>query len=148
MNGVHSRTLNHRNVSTLEAKTATRTPRLHNGIVGTRLSSDGVTCLQLLPVNIDLRGRRGRRSLGSSDRRGKIARHVDGRTPSRTTRIPPPCKRSVSREGRRGTRDDGRHTHPLAISRLLISFLIFHISTLRSDVVSSPLVVISRSTEG
>lgn len=33
-------------------------------------------------------------------------------------------------------------THPRAISKLLMSFLIFHISTLRSEVVSSPLVVI------
>jgi len=38
-------------------------------------------------------------------------------------------------------------THPLAISRLLMSFLIFHISTLRSEVVSSPLVVISGEYE-
>lgn len=46
---------------------------------------------------------------------------------------------------RRGTTI--RHTHPLAISKLLMSFLIFHISTLRSEVVSSPLVVIVDSWE-
>jgi len=40
-----------------------------------------------------------------------------------------------------------RFTHPRAISRLLMSFLIFHISTLRSEVVSSPLVVISDECE-
>lgn len=63
------------------------------------------------------------------------------RPPGLRQQVPGPYGRATPTHGTRCTVTQAR-SHPLAISKLLISFLIFHISTFRSEVVSSPLVVI------